>query len=174
MNNTIVADSSEANAESGMEMSWEIFGLEPYLPYTASVEFFDPDSGQIVGGATRSSLIIPYYDPHLDPPVLKMVYPVGRDHEEYPSVQAEFAVIEAQTLNLANVRVGQAMVVLVNNGVAGYFGRMNHVRTTMDFPEESYRRMCPLIVPQLAVAALMTSDGKEVIGLSLLFESCPI
>ena len=98
----------------------------------------------------------------------------------------------AQTLNLANVRVGQAMVVLVNNGVAGYFGRMNHVRTTMDFPEESYRRMCPLIVPQLAVAALMTSDGKEVThthththmlmtsdgkevtGLSLLFESCPI
>jgi len=78
----------------------------------------------------------------------------------------EFAVVEASTKELEAVRVGQALAILVNTGIAGYFGRMNHVRTTIDFPPESYRRMCPLIVPQLVIAALFTEDGKEVIELS--------
>jgi len=119
-----------------------------------------------VGGATRTSLVLPYYDPVLDPPIPRLVFPVPRDHADYPSIQGELAVIEAQAQDAAHVRVGQAMVILVNNGVAGFFGRMNHVRTTMDFPAESYRRMCPLIVPQLAIGAIFTSDGKDVIRLS--------
>jgi hypothetical protein len=65
-----------------MEMSREIFGLEPCLPYMESVEFFDPDSEQFVGVITRSSIIIPYYDLFLDPSGLKMLYPRSRTTPE--------------------------------------------------------------------------------------------
>ena len=145
VNSTIVADTSEGHAHdmggTGMEMSWEIFGIQPYHLYTASIEFFDEETGQAVGGAARTTMVLPYYDPVLDPPIPRLVFPVPRDHEDYPSIQGELAVIEAQAQDAAHVRVGQAMVILVNNGVAGFFGRMNHVRTTMDFPEE----VCPAL-----------------------------
>ena len=68
--------------------------MAPYNFYTASIEFFDAASGQIIAGASRTSRILPYYDPLLDPPPLVVLYPVARDDERYPSVQAEFAVLE--------------------------------------------------------------------------------
>ena len=140
--------------------------MAPYHLYTTSVEFFDAHSGQIISGTSRTSIILPYVDPMEDPPVIRLLYPAAKDDSDYPSVQGETAVLEAQTVDLAKVRVGQAVVILVNNGVAGFFGRMNHVRTTMDFPEESYRRMCPPIMPQLAAAAIVTADGRELVALS--------
>ena len=117
VNNTVVTDTSDGHAQdmdgAAVKMSWEVFGLEPYQHYTASVEFFDAASGQIVGGATRTSLMLPYYDPKLDPPHLRLVYPVPRAHAEYPSVQGEMAALEAMTDDDAPVRVGQASVMLL-------------------------------------------------------------
>jgi len=170
LNTTVVADrvhSQDADAGAmGTELSWEIYGLAPYERYTASVEFFDEASGEPVASFSRTSLVLPYYDPLLDAAPLELLYPVPRNHPDYPSVQGEAAVIEARTQDDAKVRAGQALVLLVNSGIAGYFGRINSVRTTMEFPEDSYRRMCPQIVPQLALAAIFTSDGREVIGIS--------
>jgi hypothetical protein len=170
LNTTVVADrvrSQDSDVGAmGTEMSWEIYGLRPYERYTLRIEFFDEASGLAVASFNRTSLVLPYYDPMLDAAPLEMLYPVPRDHPDYPSVQAEASVIEAGTRDNAKVRAGQALVLIVNSGIAGYFGRMNSVRTTMEFPEESYRRMCPQIVPQLVIAAIFTTDGHEVIGLS--------
>ena len=45
-------------------------GLSPYQRYTATIEFFDATSGELVAGTTRTTLLLPYYDPLVDAPPL--------------------------------------------------------------------------------------------------------
>uniref|UniRef100_A0A7S4L9L5 Glycosyltransferase 2-like domain-containing protein n=1 Tax=Guillardia theta TaxID=55529 RepID=A0A7S4L9L5_GUITH len=169
VNGTSLADMTEGHLhggdEEGMELRWTMYGLRAPDYYVTSVEFFDLD-GQVVAGARRISMVGPFTNPFLDPPEPVIVQPVAQEHADYPTRTSELATVIAETKDLHDVRPGQAFVILMGSGVLGYYGRMKQVSARIHFPPESYRRMCPLLVPQMLMAAVFTEDGTEVIRLS--------
>lgn len=165
--NEQVADPGKPSddAEAGEYISWEIYGLIPDRTYQASVDFFK--DGQVIETFTRTSLMLPYRDPFEDPPQVEVGFPAGQGNVGYPAILGEDrATIEVRTVDRRPVRAGQGLAVVTTAGVAGWFGRANMARTSISYPPDSYRRMCPTIVPQMVMAVLFTSDGNEVLAAS--------
>jgi len=151
--------------EEGLEMRWTMYGLRAPDYYVTSVEFFDAD-GRVVSGTRRVSYVEPFTDPFFDPPEPTVTHPLSQGHPDYPTRTSEVVTVMAETKDLRDVRPGQAFVLLLGSAVVGYFGRMKQVSTRIHFPSDSYRRMCPLLVPQMLMAAIFTEDGTEVVRIS--------
>ena len=153
------------DALAGEYISWEIYGLAPDRTYQASVTFFE--NGEVKETFTLTSLMRPYRDPFDDPPPVEVGYPAGQGEEGYPAILGEDrAIVEVRTVDRRPVRAGQGLAVVTSAGVAGWFGRANTARTSISYPPDSYRRMCPAIVPGMVMAVLFTADGAEVLAAS--------
>eukprot|EP00960_Hanusia_phi_P071530 767576-Hanusia_phi.AAC.1 len=63
--------------------------------------------------------------------------------------------------------VGAADRVVGCWGAAGVAPQLPQVSTRIHFPSDSYRRMCPLLVPQMLMAAIFTEDGTGAGGVEV-------
>jgi hypothetical protein len=69
----------------GEQLSYEIYGLQPYQTYAARIEFLD-ERGAVVGTSQHPSRILPYRDPFDDPPPVHVTYPPALGDEGFPAV----------------------------------------------------------------------------------------